>query len=136
RSVLAHAEGDVARRSGSTHPCECLSPYGARRTLRIPQPVVVGAMMAAMSTPPSPPGSPASDHVALVPATIDASTVQAHRGPPRHHRRRIGRPTTLTPRLAKALVKCIAQTGRIEPAARRCGVAHQTVNDWIARGQG
>jgi hypothetical protein len=51
-------------------------------------------------------------------------------------RTRIGRPTRLTPRLAKALVKLIAQTGRIEPAARRCGVPHQTVCDWIARGEG
>jgi hypothetical protein len=57
------------------------------------------------------------------------------RGVPRR-RARIGRPTRLTPRLAKALVKIIAQTGRIEPAARRCGVPHQTVNDWIERGQG
>jgi hypothetical protein len=39
-----------------------------------------------------------------------------------HPRGRIGRPTRLTPRLAKALVKLIAQTGRIEPAARRCGI--------------
>jgi hypothetical protein len=51
-------------------------------------------------------------------------------------RQRMGRPTRLTPRLAKALVKLIAQTGRIEPAARRCGVPHQTVCDWIARGEG
>jgi hypothetical protein len=43
------------------------------------------------------------------------------RGVPRR-RARIGRPTRLTPRLAKALVKIIAQTGRIEPAARRCGM--------------
>jgi hypothetical protein len=49
---------------------------------------------------------------------------------------RIGRPTRLTPRLAKALVKLIAQTGRIEPAARRCGIPPSTVTDWIARGQG
>jgi hypothetical protein len=49
---------------------------------------------------------------------------------------RVGRPTRLTPRLAKALVKVIGQTGRIEPAARRCGVPHQTVNDWVERGQG
>jgi len=51
-------------------------------------------------------------------------------------RGRIGRPTRLTPRLAKALVKLIAQTGRIEPAARRCGIPPSTVTDWIARGQG
>jgi hypothetical protein len=42
----------------------------------------------------------------------------------------------LTPRLAKKLVQCIKQTGRIEPAARRCGVAQNTVNDWVERGQG
>jgi hypothetical protein len=51
-------------------------------------------------------------------------------------RGRIGRPTRLTPRLAKALVKLIAQTGRIEPAARRCGIPPSTVTDWIARGKG
>jgi hypothetical protein len=51
-------------------------------------------------------------------------------------RRRVGRPTRLTPRLAKALVKLIAQTGRIEPAARRCGIPPSTVTDWIARGRG
>jgi len=60
-----------------------------------------------------------------------------HRSLPHRGQRRIGRPTRLTPpRLAKALVKVIAQTGRIEPAARRCGVPQQTVNDWIERGQG
>ena len=62
--------------------------------------------------------------------------MQADRFPPRHHRRRTGRPTKLTPRLAKALVKLIAQTGRIEPAARRCEIPPTTVTDWIARGQG
>jgi hypothetical protein len=93
-------------------------------------------MMPAMSTPPSPPGSPASSQAVLLPTTIEANEVQPHRGPPRDHRRRIGRPTKLTPRLAKALVKLIAQTGRIEPAVRRCGVPPSTVTDWIARGQG
>jgi len=62
--------------------------------------------------------------------------VQADRFPPRHHRRGIGRSTTLTPRLAKALVKLIVQTGRIEPAAPRCRIPPSTVTDSIARGQG
>jgi hypothetical protein len=52
--------------------------------------------------------------------------------PQRASHRRIGRPTRLTARLAKVLVKTVAEAGRIEPAARRCGVPHQTVCDWIA----
>ncbi len=50
-------------------------------------------------------------------------------------RARIGRPTTLTPGLAKKLVKLVAELGAIEPAARLCGVPPQTVRGWITRGE-
>jgi hypothetical protein len=72
---------------------------------------------------------PVGDAVGLRPSS-------GHRSLPHPGQRRIGRPTRLTPRLAKALVKVIAQTGRIEPAARRCGVSKQTVCEWLARGHG
>src|SRR5262245_44288604 len=92
--------------------------------------------MPAMSTPPSPPGSPASGQVALVPTTIEANKVQAHREQPRRFQGgRIGRPTTLTPGLSKKRVELVAELGAIEPAARVCGVPPQTVRGWLARGE-
>jgi transposase len=60
----------------------------------------------------------------------------AHRSSPRPvARRRIGRPTTLTPKLAKKLARLVREMGRVEPAARVCGIPPPTVQEWIARGE-
>jgi hypothetical protein len=74
------------------------------------------------------------------PVVDDAhGTLQALGRPPlrgtSRQRTRSGRSTRLTPRLSKALVKLIPRPGGSSPR-RRCGVPHQTVCDWIARGEG
>jgi hypothetical protein len=59
-----------------------------------------------------------------------------HRSSPhRAPRRRTGRPTALTPKLAKKLARLVREMGRVEPAARMCGIPPPTVQEWIARGE-
>ena len=90
-----------------------------------------------MSTLPSPQGSPASCPTERLPATIDTSKVRADRGRPRrHHRRRVGRPTTLTPELAERLAAAVSQVGCLSTAARSCGVPRSLVCEWVSRGLG
>jgi hypothetical protein len=50
-------------------------------------------------------------------------------------RARHGRPTTLSPQIAKRLTTLVAEMGSIAGAARWCGLAQATVQGWITRGE-
>src|SRR5262249_58762118 len=83
-----------------------------------------------MSTPPSPPGSPASGPTERLQTATDPSSGAAAPSRPRNR----GRPPVLTPQLKDQIVALVREVGALTTAARCVGIPVSCAREWLSRG--